>query len=121
MPGLKLLNRWYSSFCLISSMSQPLESSGLRIGDEPERPSTAVSESELTEVHVPEMEKEAPMNNDAENEKKETMPMDGEGESAIPEDPKLEAAENAEEDWAHALENPRNWPSRKKWVRRFYI
>ncbi|KZP03814.1 MFS general substrate transporter [Athelia psychrophila] len=56
------------------------------------------------------------MNNDAENEKKETMPMDGEGESAIPEDPKLEAAENAEEDWAHALENPRNWPSRKKWV-----
>lgn len=103
-------------------MSQPLESSGLRVADDPERPSTAASESELTEVHAPEKEKETPEDDSAEKElEKGTMPMDGEGESAIPEDPKLEAAENAEEDWAHAVENPRNWPARKKWVRRFSV
>lgn len=40
----------------------------------------------------------------------------GEGESAIPEDKKEEAYENAEEDWQHDPRNPRNWSNRKKWT-----
>lgn len=40
----------------------------------------------------------------------------GEGESAIPEDKKEEALENAEDDWAHDERNPRNWKASKKWT-----
>ncbi|CCL99688.1 uncharacterized protein FIBRA_01709 [Fibroporia radiculosa] len=40
----------------------------------------------------------------------------GEGESAIPEDKKEEALENAEDDWAHDPANPRNWTLGKKWT-----
>ena len=46
----------------------------------------------------------------------EVAHMNGEGPSAIPEDKKEEAFENAEDDWQHDLRNPRNWPGRKKWV-----
>lgn len=99
-------------------MSQPIESNGT--GDS-EKHSIAASDSERTAaVHVPEHEREKaaepPISNTPEKEK-EALPMDGEGESAIPEDPKLEAIENLEEDWAHAQENPRNWSARRKWVR----
>ncbi|OCH93097.1 multidrug resistance protein 4 [Obba rivulosa] len=41
---------------------------------------------------------------------------EGEGQSAIPEDKKEEPLENAEDDWMHDPENPRNWPARKKWT-----
>ncbi|KAF9482341.1 multidrug resistance protein 4 [Pholiota conissans] len=37
-------------------------------------------------------------------------------ESAIPEDKKEEAIENAEDDWANDPENARNWPLLKKWI-----
>lgn len=40
----------------------------------------------------------------------------GEGQSAIPEDKKEEALENAEDDWAHDPINPRNWTPSKKWT-----
>ena len=40
----------------------------------------------------------------------------GEGQSAIPEDKKEEALENAEDDWAHDPINPRNWTPAKKWT-----
>lgn len=46
--------------------------------------------------------------------------MDGEGESAIPQDTKVEAAQNLEDDWQHDMANPRNWSSGKKWVCSFF-
>lgn len=33
----------------------------------------------------------------------------GEGESALPEDKRIEALERCDEDWQHDPENPRNW------------
>ena len=33
----------------------------------------------------------------------------GEGESALPEDKRLEALERLDDDWQHDRENPRNW------------
>jgi len=38
------------------------------------------------------------------------------GESALPEDKKEEAYENAEDDWLHDERNPRNWTWGKKWT-----
>ena len=39
----------------------------------------------------------------------------GEGESALPEDKRIEALERIERDWAHDPINPRNWPFWRKW------
>ncbi|PSR71794.1 hypothetical protein PHLCEN_2v12295 [Hermanssonia centrifuga] len=41
-------------------------------------------------------------------------PQDGD-ESAIPEDRKEDAIENAEDDWVHDPRNPRNWSFWRKW------
>jgi hypothetical protein len=39
----------------------------------------------------------------------------GHGESALPEDKSEEELENLEDDWENDPDNPRNWPSGKKW------
>lgn len=44
-----------------------------------------------------------------------TQEHGGEGESALPEDKRLEALERIEHDWAHDRANPRNWRFWKKW------
>lgn len=43
------------------------------------------------------------------------IPHKGEGESAFPEDKKIEALERIDRDWEHDLDNPRNWSTGKKW------
>ncbi|TCD69329.1 hypothetical protein EIP91_008085 [Steccherinum ochraceum] len=55
---------------------------------------------------------------DTPHEKETAAPVlaGGEGESAIPEDRKGDAVENAEDDWAHDERNPRNWSKRRKWA-----
>ncbi|KAK7062206.1 hypothetical protein R3P38DRAFT_3303206 [Favolaschia claudopus] len=40
----------------------------------------------------------------------------GHGNSAIPEDKKLEILENLEDDWQDDPDNPRNWSFKKKWA-----
>ncbi|TFK55812.1 multidrug resistance protein 4 [Heliocybe sulcata] len=47
--------------------------------------------------------------------------MQGEGESAIPEDKKEEILENLEDDWQHDPINPRNWSGKKKWLMVFLV
>ncbi|KAI5119904.1 hypothetical protein M0805_003708 [Coniferiporia weirii] len=39
----------------------------------------------------------------------------GEGESALPEDKRLEALERIDNDWQHDPDNPRNWSFWRKW------
>ncbi|KAL5508004.1 hypothetical protein ACEPAH_5622 [Sanghuangporus vaninii] len=39
----------------------------------------------------------------------------GEGESAIPEDKRIEALERLDHDWQHDPDNPRNWTFWRKW------
>lgn len=43
------------------------------------------------------------------------LPHQGEGESAIPEDKRVEALERLDHDWQHDPENPRNWEFWRKW------
>jgi hypothetical protein len=43
------------------------------------------------------------------------IPHKGEGESAFPEDKKIEALERLDRDWEHDLDNPRNWTTGRKW------
>ena len=40
----------------------------------------------------------------------------GEGESALPEDKRIELLERLDEDWQHDPDNPRNWLVYLKWV-----
>ena len=57
-----------------------------------------------------------PDSNEQDNRlKPDTQLHGGEGESAFPEDKKLEALERLEHDWAHDPANPRNWSFWKKW------
>jgi hypothetical protein len=44
------------------------------------------------------------------------LPKSGEGESPLPEDKKEGALESSEDDWEHDPINPRNWPTRRKYV-----
>ena len=43
------------------------------------------------------------------------VPHKGEGESALPEDKRIEALERLDRDWEHDVDNPRNWLSTRKW------
>ncbi|KAF9023683.1 MFS general substrate transporter [Hymenopellis radicata] len=46
----------------------------------------------------------------------ERIVSNGNGESAIPVDRKEEELERLEDDWEDSPKNPRNWPSRRKWI-----
>ncbi|PIL37274.1 MFS general substrate transporter [Ganoderma sinense ZZ0214-1] len=80
---------------------------------EPPQASRPSSLSSGTQVHdsVPALPVDP-----VEKAKFEAIPHGGEGESAFPEDKKEEALENAEDDWTHDPDNPRNWPAGKKWL-----
>ncbi|RDX53972.1 multidrug resistance protein 4 [Lentinus brumalis] len=67
-------------------------------------------------THVPSPEQVEPGSDSNEKSKKDSVLHDGEGQSAFPEDKKEEILENLEEDWQHDPANPRNWPTRKKWL-----
>lgn len=58
------------------------------------RPATAAS---TVVFDIPEKDQKTP-----------NAPIDCEGESAIPQNPGAEAAENVEDDWQHDAANPRN-------------
>ncbi|KAF9023698.1 multidrug resistance protein 4 [Hymenopellis radicata] len=46
----------------------------------------------------------------------ERFVSNGHGESAIPVDRKEEEVERHEDEWEDSDKNPRNWPSRRKWI-----
>lgn len=107
----------------------------------PTRPGTATSSrTKITRVEDEEKPTEkVESSDDAADAKlqvsKHPVLVGGEGESAIPEDKKVrrlyliplfhralnsivqeEPLENAEDDWTHDPQNPRNWSVGKKWV-----
>lgn len=63
------------------------------------------------------VEQDLEANSGAQDEKKKVSPRlrEGEGESALPEDKRLEALERLDHDWQHDPDNPRNWAFWKKW------
>ncbi|KAI0079771.1 multidrug resistance protein 4 [Panus rudis PR-1116 ss-1] len=86
----------------------------------PSRPETPVSRVSSSGTRVEETAKEVQVVGtevtDPPASEKRPVLTGGEGESAIPEDVKEEAIENAEEDWAHDARNARNWSFSKKWI-----
>jgi hypothetical protein len=101
------------------------------------RPTTAGSES-TKNIGIVDVEGKDPLTQETVNEKPVELERPrftaGEGESAIPEDKKVQlisfstspdkslklhiqedAIENVEDDWQHDPQNPRNWPLWTKW------
>ncbi|KAL0960065.1 hypothetical protein HGRIS_011713 [Hohenbuehelia grisea] len=92
------------------SNARPHTAATLAVPDAPEatRPNTTASAAS-SDTHVPTGRPTFHLpHHNTEHE--------GRGESALPEDKKEEALENAEEDWEDDPINPRNWSFGKKWT-----